>query len=212
MPRTGAQRKKANRQNRRKRGGAVGGGRVDELGTKPSVSVTVPRGVQSQSKQWLRGTDAVAIASGIFNFASSGTPLITLSTWLTNSGNWSTLTNVYDEFRPLRVRMKYTPSNKYVAVFNFPFLLAYDNDGDLIAGASVAQVAQYRTSKQVSSSDEFEICYEWSPPATDTWLNIAVPTTWKPQLLAIPTVALGSVVQATGSILYEIEVVFRGVR
>lgn len=120
---------------------------------------------------------------------------------------------MFDEFVPISVRVRGAHSLP-VGTFNQPFLLSYDNDGGAPVSPTLASVAQYRTCKAIASSNDWELKYVFSPPAKGVWYNVQSPTAFQAQLVSFPTVpvASSSGFLAFSSILYEFEVLFRGVR
>jgi len=181
------------------------------------VAVSVPRRVQSVAVQWIRTNDQIISASGVVTFKSSAAPIVSLYGTMTGgSGNWAALAGIYDEFQVESIRVRFSPCNQYNGTFgmNFPYVIAYDNDGDMPITPSVALLGQYRTARMLSSGNDEEIVYNYSPQAANLWFNVTTPSAWPPQLGMLPMTNQPSFTGATPIVqLYiEYKVRFRGIR
>jgi hypothetical protein len=186
-------------------------------GGEGAAPVAVPRKVQSVVTQWIRTFDRINSLMGVVTFGAASSNVISLPAWLTASGsNWGALAGAYDEFQVESVRIRFSPVNQYNGTFgmNFPYLIAYDNDGGMPITPSVAQLAQYRACRMLSSGNDEEIVFEYSPQATGLWFNCSLPTTWPPQIGILPVTNQPSFIGNTPVVaLYlEFKCRFRGVR
>lgn len=197
-------------------------GRVDRLGCGDAPLVKIPPSQQHAARQVLRTTDGINLTNPLgvpyVAWSVSGSQLVGMSTYMTSAGNWTSLSGIYDEFRPLGIRFKYVPQQRYgqsvATPSNIPILVAWDNDGDFPPAPTTAQVAQYGTSKLFNSSEPWEVYYKYAPPAKDQWFNLTNANAWPPQMGIAPAI-VGSPTLVTGGLgvlLIEVDVIMRGVR
>jgi hypothetical protein len=155
--------------------------------------------------------DTLENVAGVVRFATSVGQQVNFADWLTTTDVWvNAVNNVFDEWRPVRVRVQYVPLNRYTGS-GFPMLLVYDNDGGLPVTPTILSYSAYRTAKLVTTTDPFELEYEWSPPARDLWFNVNNPTAWTSELGLCVTTAVGST-NPQGVFYFEVELEARGVR
>jgi len=198
-----------------RRSSRKGGSHAQSLGAgEGETIVAVPRAMQTSTRAYILGADALGTNSMVWQFQSAVGPVLNLSAWLSASGtNWSQMAAMWDEFQPISVRVRGTHSLP-IGSYSQPYLLAYDNDGGAPVSPTLPSVAQYRTCKSIASSTDWELKYVFSPPAKGLWYNVQSPAQFLPQLVTYPltTLASSSSFLAMTNLLFEFEVLFRGIR
>lgn len=200
--------------------------RVDRLGVGDCAIVTVPKSQQHAQLQILRTLDTLSLSLPLgiptLAFTISGDSYVSLTKYLQSANNWAgVLSNMYDEFRPLGVRVKYVPYGKFDGgttttsqPINIPIVMCYDNDGSIVGVPTATTIAAYGTSKLYSSSDAWEVYFKFCERAKDEWYDVNVPGNWLPQLAVAPVLYGTPSLTAgqMGSLLVEVDVIMRGVR
>jgi len=169
--------------------------------------VPVPKSVQRMTSVRCRGSDQMESNSGIWQFSSSGFPTVKLYTWLTGSGQWSSMATAYDQFRVKSVHLRTSPLSLAAVT---AYALAYDVDG-FSGTPTLPIVTAYGTSKMLSSGAEEELIYAVPALAEGQWYDVNSPSTWFGDLLSFPWLT-GLSNGAYVAVLYELVVEFRGLR
>jgi len=174
--------------------------------------------LQSEKTLYFRGQDGIGTKGSAVGWGIDSVPLTNASptqqlvNWLTSCSNWAGAAGVYEQFRPVTLRIRAVPSSALVTN-GMPYITALDPTGDFPVAPTPAQVAGYRTSKILTSQEPWEITYALPQPAKNVWYDTAVPTELVGALLVQPLVVQtgGAGFLAYSSLMFEFEVKMRGI-
>lgn len=194
----------------------------DALGVMPSVSVAVPKSVQTVRKLFHRYADYIkcaGVGGGTYQaqFALGGAPYVSLSNYLYYSDNWTHTVKEFDQFRPTKMRIKYEPALRYSGN-NGNLIMVADFDQNSTSLTTAQQAAAYRTSKLLPMNDPWEIEFEIPLPVAGAWYDTASPANWLASLTLFNAASLGGnytnpgALVPVGDLLIEVEAIFRGVQ
>jgi hypothetical protein len=184
----------------------------------PGEIIPSPLALQSQRTLFFRGVDGIGVKGSAWGFGVDSAPLTnasstqTLANWLTACSNCTGAASVYEQFRPLRLRIRAIPSTNLLTA-GAPYVLAFDPTADAPVAPTLAQVAAYRTSKIFTAAEPWEIVFALPLPAAGAWYDSISPTDWLGQLLTQPSAALPTSVNflAYSNLLFEFEILMRGI-
>lgn len=194
----------------------------DALGVMPSVSVAVPKSVQTVRKLYHRYADYIKCAgiggsSYQAQFALGSAPYVSLSNYLYYADNWTSTVKEFDQFRPTKLRIKYEPALRYSGN-NGNLIMVADFDQNSTSLTTAQQAASYRTSKLLPMNDPWEIEYDIPLAVSNVWYDTASPASWLASLTLFNAASLGGnysnpgALVSVGDLLIEVEAVFRGVQ
>jgi hypothetical protein len=211
------------RSQRGKPGGNARSGTGGRLATSlgagvPGEVIPLPLSLQSRKTLFFRGIDAFGVKGAAFGIGvdsvplTNGSPTQVLANWLTACGNWANAATVYEQFRVRRMRLRGVPTSNLLTA-GVPFVLAYDATNDYPVAPTGAEVAAYRTSKILETSEPFELTYEIPAPAQNLWFDSIMPTNWAGALLINNVVNQPTSVGFLpySNVMFEFEVEMRGI-
>jgi hypothetical protein len=174
--------------------------------------------LQSQRTLFFRGVDGIGVKGSAWGFGVDSMSLVnasptqSLANWLTSCSNWLGAAGVYEQFRPLRLRIRAIPSTNLLTA-GAPYVFAFDPTADAPVAPTVAQVAAYRTSKIFTAAEPWEITFALPLPAAGVWFDSITPTEWSGQLLTQPSISQPTSTSflAYSNLLFEFEVLMRGI-
>lgn len=178
--------------------------------------IPVPKAAQRQTRQFLHnvGTSGILVGAPAWNQWTAGAQVADAFKIMNSSPKWTYLATMYDQFRPVRMRLKYVPDRLYTTSqgWSIPAIVAFDADGAMPATPNASVLAQYGTAKLVSLAEEFELVYDIPLPANGAWYDMGVPSAWLAQI-GLVQVSNGTSTQGSlGAWLVELDLLVRGGR
>jgi len=177
-------------------------------------TITVPVRDQLVRNYVCSSVERIAVdASGSPVWVATAASFHPFYQFITGSDLWNTVSLTFDEFRPVALRIRYIPQNRYnrgLTTTVGPFTILLDVDSSAL---SVTENAawQYTTARAMSADDPCEILYKIPQKSVGLWYDVASPATLS-GCLCFASDTTQTVGTSLGLVYYEFEIQVRGQR